>query len=92
MRNLVASNPEMIIRKGQVKSYLVDFERTIENRSVEMLEPVMLVPRLIWLDSPNVGIVCMNVRICISYVGKRMVPKKMLMKPVMSCLARASIE
>jgi hypothetical protein len=61
--------------------------RTIENGRIEVLEPVVAVPRLLGLDTPEVHrVIGVHVGIGFGHVGERVVAQKMLVAPVVASL------
>ncbi len=61
--------------------------RTIENGRVEVLEPVVAVPRLLGLDTPEVHrVIGVHVGIGFGHVGERVVAQKMLVAPTIASL------
>lgn len=61
--------------------------RTIENGRVEVLEPVVAVPRLLGLDTPEVHrVIGVHVGIGFGHVGERVVAQKMLVAPAIASL------
>lgn len=82
MRNLVANSPikEIFTRCGE--HFLVQLIRTIEERSVEVLEAIVTVPSLVWLDSSNIWVISVNIWICLGDICEWVMSQEMLMAPL----------